>query len=82
MYLDVIFSYFTPGNADTEGWKGSGIRCDRRTITVPFGGPAPKDIQGAAGLAQHAYGYVVMGQSLGGRGKAEGAGDYWGCHGR
>ena len=42
MYLNFIFSYFTPDNVDTEGWKGSGMRCDRRTITVPLGGPGGK----------------------------------------
>ncbi|AEO64717.1 uncharacterized protein THITE_2086213 [Thermothielavioides terrestris NRRL 8126] len=39
MYLNFIFHYFTPHDTDADKWIGSGIRCDRQTITVPIGGP-------------------------------------------
>jgi hypothetical protein len=39
MYFNFIFYYFTPHNTETDEWAGSGIRCDRRTVTVPLGGP-------------------------------------------
>jgi len=42
MYLNFIFHYLTPHNADADEWVGSGIRCDRRTVTVPIGGPSGK----------------------------------------
>lgn len=36
MYLSFMFHYFSPHD-EVDGWAGSGIRCDRRTISVPFG---------------------------------------------
>lgn len=38
MYLNFIFHYFTPHDDDNDQWAGSGIRCDRRTVTVQLGG--------------------------------------------
>ncbi|KAK3897505.1 hypothetical protein C8A05DRAFT_19751 [Staphylotrichum tortipilum] len=43
VYLNFIFSYFTP-DTDVKEWIGSGMRCDRRTITVPLDGPGGKEI--------------------------------------
>ena len=43
MYLNFIFHYFTPQDVDAEGMIGNGIRCDRRTITVPLGGSEGKE---------------------------------------
>lgn len=37
MYLNFIFHYYTPHSSADE-WIGSGIRCDRRNVTVPLGG--------------------------------------------
>jgi hypothetical protein len=42
MYLNFIFHYFTPDD-NTDNWVGSGIRCDRPTITVPLGGSGNKE---------------------------------------
>lgn len=42
MYLNFIFHFFTPHDPETEEGIGSGIRCDRPTITVPLGGPGGK----------------------------------------
>jgi hypothetical protein len=43
MYLNFIFYYFTPHDNDADECIGSGIRCDRRTVTVPLGGPSGKE---------------------------------------
>src|SRR5690349_8273909 len=43
MYLNFIFHYFTPDDTEADEWVGSGIRCDRRTVTVPLGGPGGKE---------------------------------------
>ncbi len=40
MYLSFIFHYFTADQIGDGKWAGSGIRCDRRTITLPLGGPS------------------------------------------
>jgi hypothetical protein len=43
MYLNFIFYYFTPHDiTEADEHIGSGIRCDRRTVTVPLGGPNGK----------------------------------------
>ncbi|KAK4110285.1 hypothetical protein N656DRAFT_791207 [Canariomyces notabilis] len=44
MYLNFIFYYLTPcDSSDGDEWIGSGIRCDRQSITVPLGGPSGKE---------------------------------------
>ncbi|KAK4099239.1 hypothetical protein N658DRAFT_171855 [Parathielavia hyrcaniae] len=45
MYLNFITSNFTPHDisSDADEWIGSGIRCGRRTVTVPLGGPGGKE---------------------------------------
>jgi len=43
MYLNFILYHFSPHDTDADEWTGSGIRCDRRTITVPLGGPSGKE---------------------------------------
>lgn len=42
MYLNFIFHYFARDNGDDEEWTGSGIRCDRPTITIPIRGSGSK----------------------------------------
>ncbi len=42
MYLNFIFSYFTPQDVGAEEWIGSGMRCERRSISVALGGPGGK----------------------------------------
>ncbi|KND89167.1 hypothetical protein TOPH_06104, partial [Tolypocladium ophioglossoides CBS 100239] len=42
MYLHAIFHNFTPGShesdlKESDKWKGSGLRCERRKITLPIG---------------------------------------------
>lgn len=40
MYLHFMFYYFGPHDDqidESESWKGSGIRCDRRNIKLPIG---------------------------------------------
>ncbi|KAH6641128.1 hypothetical protein F5144DRAFT_609982 [Chaetomium tenue] len=45
IFLNFIFYYFTPRGTDANAdeWIGSGIRCDRRAITVPLGGPGGEE---------------------------------------
>ncbi|KAK3297097.1 uncharacterized protein B0H64DRAFT_391334 [Chaetomium fimeti] len=43
MYFNFIFFYFTPHDVDADEWIGSGIRCDRRSITVRIGDPERKE---------------------------------------
>ena len=43
MYLNFILHYFTPHDDDVDQWSGCGIRCDRRIITLPLGGPSSKE---------------------------------------